>query len=188
MGKNCSARTAQYPLANSIQNSSKPLRKFFEKILLRMREVAHNLYGTLINVVGTLVYDMRSKTDPLLLVRNPSHLNMRFGGDQYWPSPNFHYELCWSNWMWRWPQGRNSYEKFCLFGAHFYWYGADADLVCEHCACRDGKRLRRTRRLLRKSHGQRRASKLLRNDSGSSPIAIWHAGSRLSQQMRHSSH
>ena len=25
-------------------------------------------------------------------------------------------------------------------------------------------------------------------DSGSSPIAIWHAGSRLSQQMRHSSH
>jgi hypothetical protein len=26
------------------------------------------------------------------------------------------------------------------------------------------------------------------NDSGSSPIAIWHAGSRLSQQMRHSSH
>jgi hypothetical protein len=74
----------------------------------------------------------------------------------------------------------NSYENFCLFGAHFYWYGADATLVCEHYACRDGKRLRRTRRLLRKSHSQWRASKLLSNDSGSSPIAIWHAGSRLS--------
>src|SRR6516162_9142091 len=73
----------------------------------------------------------------------------------------------------------NSYENFCLFG--FYWYGADAILVCEHRACGDGKRLRRTRWLLRKSHSQWRASRLLSNDSGSSPIAIWRAGSGLSQ-------
>jgi hypothetical protein len=77
--------------------------------------------------------------------------------------------------------GENSYENFCLFAAHFYWYGADANFVCEYCACRDGKRLRRTRRLLRKSYSQRRASKLLCNDGGSSSIAIWYAGSRLSQ-------
>src|SRR6516164_4744451 len=82
----------------------------------------------------------------------------------------------------------NSYENFCLFGAHVYWFGTDGVLVCEHGACRDGKRLRRTRRLLRKSHSQWGASKLLSNDSGSSPFAIWRAGSRLSQWLRHSSH
>src|SRR6516164_6655852 len=51
----------------------------------------------------------------------------------------------------------NSYENFCLFGAHFYWYGADAILVCEHCACGDGKRLRRTRWLFgsRTANGER---------------------------------
>src|SRR5215469_7794867 len=75
----------------------------------------------------------------------------------------------------------NSYENLCLFGAHFYWFGTDGVLVCEHGACRDGKRLRRTRRLLRKSHSQWGASRLLSNDSGSSPIAIWRAGLRLSQ-------
>ena len=32
-----------------------------------------------------------------------------------------------------------------------------------------------------KSHSQWRTSKLLSDDSGSSPIAIWRAGSRLSQ-------
>src|SRR5215468_5511706 len=84
--------------------------------------------------------------------------------------------------------GENSYANFYLFAAHFDWYGADPILVCEHCACRDGKRLRRTRRLLRKSHSQWGASRLLSNDGGSSPIAIWHARSRLSQWMRHSSH
>src|SRR6516162_10838473 len=77
--------------------------------------------------------------------------------------------------------GENSYANFCSFGMRFYWYGADPILVCEHRACRDGKRLRRTRRLLRKSHSQWGASKLLSNDGGSSPIAIWHARSRLSQ-------
>jgi hypothetical protein len=35
--------------------------------------------------------------------------------------------------------------------------------------------------------GSRTASKLLSNDSSSSPTAIWNSGSRLSQQMRHSS-
>jgi hypothetical protein len=84
--------------------------------------------------------------------------------------------------------GENSYENFCLFAANVYWYGAGTILVCERCAGGDGKRLRRTRWLLRKSHSQWRASKLLSNDSGSSPIAIWHARSRLSQWMRHSSH
>jgi hypothetical protein len=68
--------------------------------------------------------------------------------------------------------GENSYENFRLFGTHSFCYGADANLVCEHCACRNGKRLRRTRWLLRKSHSQWRAGKLLSNDSGSSPIAI----------------
>src|SRR5215472_3826542 len=77
--------------------------------------------------------------------------------------------------------GENSYENFCLFGAHLYWYGTDGILVCEHGACRDGKRLRRTRRLLRKSHSQWGASRLLSNDSGSSPIAVRHASSRLSR-------
>ena len=38
----------------------------------------------------------------------------------------------------------NSYENSCLFGANFYWYGTDGILVCEHGACRGGKRLRRT--------------------------------------------
>jgi len=39
--------------------------------------------------------------------------------------------------------GENSYANFFwLFAAH--GYGADAILVCEHGACRDGKRLRRT--------------------------------------------
>jgi len=73
-----------------------------------------------------------------------------------------------------------SYESFCASGGNFCWYGADAVLVCRHCACGDGKRLRWTRRLLRKSYSQWRASKLLSNDSGSSQIAIWHAGSGLS--------
>jgi hypothetical protein len=77
--------------------------------------------------------------------------------------------------------GENSYEKF-------RWYSATAVLVSGNRACRNGQRLRWPRRLLRKSHGQWTASKLLSNDSGSSPIAIWHSGSRLSQQMRHSSH
>jgi hypothetical protein len=40
-----------------------------------------------------------------------------------------------------------------------------ASTGCEHCACGDGKRLRRTGRLLWKSHSQRRASKLLSNDA-----------------------
>src|SRR5262249_5989798 len=83
--------------------------------------------------------------------------------------------------------GENSYANFCSFGAHFCCYGADAILVYEHCACRDGKRLRRTGRLLRKSNSQWGARKLLSNDSGSPPIAFWHAGSRLSRYMRHSS-
>src|SRR5262249_26461000 len=41
--------------------------------------------------------------------------------------------------------GEHSYENFSLFGAHFYCYGADATLVCEHGARRDSKRLWRTR-------------------------------------------
>jgi hypothetical protein len=80
------------------------------------------------------------------------------------------------------------YENIRLFGARVCWHGADAIRVGGHCACSDGKRLRWTRRLLRKPHSQWRASELLSNDSGSSRIAIWHTGSRLSQQMRHSSH
>src|SRR5215469_16237346 len=64
----------------------------------------------------------------------------------------------------------NSYDNLCLFGAHSYWYGTDGILGCEHCACGDGKHLRRTRCLLRKSHSQWRATILLSNDSGSSPI------------------
>jgi hypothetical protein len=84
--------------------------------------------------------------------------------------------------------GENLYENFCVFEANFCWYGADVIRVCEHCASRYGKRLRWTWRLLRKSYGQWRASKLWSNDSGSSPIAIWRAGSRLSQELRHGSH
>src|SRR5262249_14859344 len=84
--------------------------------------------------------------------------------------------------------GENSYENFSLFGAHFYCYGADATLVCEHGARRDSKRLRRIRWLLPKSHSQWGASRLLSNNSGSSPIALLHAGSRLSRQLGHCSH
>jgi hypothetical protein len=99
----------------------------------------------------------------------------KLAGDQYWPSPNFGDGVCWPNWI---DDNRteNSYENVSVFGQH----GADAVLVCRHCACRDGKRIRWTRRVLRKSHSQWGARKLLSNDSGSSQIAIWHAGSRLS--------
>jgi hypothetical protein len=69
----------------------------------------------------------------------------------------------------------------CESRCAYFWYGVDAILFGEHCACRDGKRLRRTRRLLRKSHIQWRASKLFSDDRGSSPITIWRAGSRLSR-------
>jgi hypothetical protein len=82
----------------------------------------------------------------------------------------------------------NSHENVCLFAVHFCRHSADAILVCKHCSCRDGKRLRWTRRFLRKSHSQWSAIKLLSNDGGSSPIPVWHAGSRVSQSMRHSSH
>jgi hypothetical protein len=84
--------------------------------------------------------------------------------------------------------GDGSYENFCVLGGNCCWYGSDAERVRESRACGDGKRLRRTRRLLRKSHSQWRARKLFSNDGGSSPIALWHEGSRLSQRMRHSSH
>jgi hypothetical protein len=67
-------------------------------------------------------------------------------------------------------------------------YSADPILVSGNCACAGGKCLRRSRRSLRKPHGQWRATKLLSNDSGSSPIALRHSGSCLSQWMRDSSH
>ena len=47
---------------------------------------------------------------------------------------------------------------------------------------------RGTRRFLRKPHGQWRTSKLFGNDGSTSPVAIRHARSRLSQRMRHGSH
>jgi hypothetical protein len=34
--------------------------------------------------------------------------------------------------------GEGSYEKFCVFGANFFWYGSDAKRVCDDRACRDG--------------------------------------------------
>ena len=70
--------------------------------------------------------------------------------------------------------------SYVFLSEKYLRYGADAALLSEHCARRDGKRLWRTRRTLRKSHGQWRTTKLLGNDGGSSSIALRHARSCLS--------
>jgi hypothetical protein len=160
--------TAPYPFPNFAGKS-------YCHDALRMKEVAHNLLETLINVVGTLVWVTRYSANGRSLTTWQAFAEFPLS-----------FLLVKSDV--RVTTGENLYENFRLFEPKFCWYGADAILFSGHCACRDGKRLRRTRRLLRKSYSQRRASELLGNDSGSSQISIRHAGECMSQRMRHSSH
>jgi hypothetical protein len=93
-----------------------------------------------------------------------------FAGDQHWPSPNFRLNLACQKLDVAVAAEGYSYVK--LFGPYFCWRSSHAILVSGHRTSRDGKRLRWTRRCLRKSDSQWRACKLLSNDPDASQFAL----------------
>jgi hypothetical protein len=93
----------------------------------------------LISVVGTLVYDARSESAIRSIGENLSHLNAHCGANgsslaTRQAFAEFPLRVLLVKLDVAVAARENLYENFCLFGTHFYWYGADAILACEHCA------------------------------------------------------